>query len=82
MSGFASCCQTFISHTDTQHQPVKTGKKMGKVTQQIQPFFHTHQGVSMWNEQEGVEGVSMTITHFSVIIFTARFISHLNGITK
>jgi len=34
---------------DTLHQPVETEKKAGEMTQQIKLFFHTHQGVFMWN---------------------------------
>jgi len=49
-------------HTNTLYQPVKTGKKAGEMTQQIKPFFHTHQECSCGMK---VEGVSMTTTHFS-----------------
>jgi len=37
-------------HKDTLHQPVETGKKAGKMIQQIKTFFHTHPGVFIWNK--------------------------------
>jgi hypothetical protein len=78
--GFVACSPTLFLHTDTLHQPVKTRKKTGKMTQQTKTFFHTPQRVLIWKK---VEGVSMTTTHFqTVIIFTVWFKSHLNGITK
>jgi len=46
------------------------------MTQQIKTFFHTHQGVFIWNET----GPSLTFQ--TVVILTAVFKSHSNGITK
>jgi hypothetical protein len=51
-TGFVSCSprSRLVSHTDTLYQPVRTGKKVGEMTQQIKIIFHTHQGVFMWND--------------------------------
>jgi hypothetical protein len=46
--GFVTCSPMVVTHTNTQ-QPVETGKKAEEMTQQIKTFFHTHQGLFMWN---------------------------------
>jgi len=50
MIGFVAVIPRLFLHTDTLHQPVKTGKKTGEMTQQIKTFFHTCQGVFLWKE--------------------------------
>jgi hypothetical protein len=47
---FFTCSPRLVSHSDTLHQQVNTGKEAEEMTQQIKTFFHTHQGVFMWNE--------------------------------
>jgi hypothetical protein len=68
--GFVTSSPSLFLHTGTLCQPVKTGKKAGEMTQLTETFFYTH------------HGVFMTTTHFSVVIFTARFKSHLNSIKR
>jgi hypothetical protein len=46
-TGFVACSPRLVYHTDTLQQPVKTGKKAGKMAWQIKTFFHVQQGVFM-----------------------------------
>jgi hypothetical protein len=48
-SGFFACSPRLFPHTDTLHEPVETGKKVGETTQQIKTFFHTYQGLFVIN---------------------------------
>jgi len=66
------------SPTQTHYTNQSNMKEEGKVTWQIKRFFHTHQGMFMGNETGWcVHDHSLS----KVIILTARFKSHLNGLT-
>jgi hypothetical protein len=79
--GFVTCIPRLFPHTDTRHQPVEAGEKALEMTQQIRTFFHTHQGMLMWNESGGVS-ISMSTNFSNSVNTNFWFKSHLNGIIK
>jgi hypothetical protein len=68
---YVACSPRLFPYTHTLH-PVITGKKAGEMTQQIKTSSTSTKGCSCGIK---LEGVSMTTTHFTVIILTAGLVS-------